>query len=94
MANGGTREWGGRKLPAEGTATARLHEKREGAYHEQDHRDAMAIREQDRKFQGALRAAFERGEFPGQSAPVLVLTGDPDTRVDRRRKTPVWASRG
>jgi hypothetical protein len=66
---------GGRAAPAEGTATARMHEKRENFYHEQDHRDAAAIRAQDWKFRQALVAAFERGEFPGQPVPVLVLRG-------------------
>lgn len=71
----GTREWTGRSQPAENTATARLHEKRADFYFAQDFRDATAIREQDRKFQAALRLAFERGEFPGQGAPMLVLRG-------------------
>lgn len=61
--------------PKEGTATARLHEKREAYYHEQDHRDAAAIREQDRKFQDHMRSCAERGLFPGQTSPVLVLRG-------------------
>ena len=73
MAKRGTRDGGGPQPPAEGTATARMHEKREAYYHEQDTRDAAAVRAQDAAFQKRLRRAFEKGEFPGQSGPVLVL---------------------
>ena len=74
------RQWSGRRpvlagraQPAEGTATARMHEKRTDFYVKQDTAAELRVREQDAAFQDRLRLAYERGEFPGQTGPILVL---------------------
>lgn len=55
------------------TATAAMHAQRAPFYEEQDMRDRAKARQEDERFQEALRLAWERGEFPGQVGPVLVL---------------------